>query len=227
MRGADSATEAIILANLVPLALASDDADVLEVVRSFSVITRSNEPENPKHASSAVLTAQTTLARGLKGRKTVALSVLAEFLALFAERGSRIQNLHRPSSSREKERDAEKDRDAQLHSSNMLSQLAALLYPIEAIVSSPDITLADVRSQDFVNLFRNMWLLCAMFSFTRTDSQYVDDSGRLALKRIARNTPPLLLESQRDYVESGLEYNSILRRDYAAAVRYLGCLFAL
>ncbi len=218
LRGAEPHTEATIVSNLVPLALRADDSILLEVVRCFSVISRSTEPENPKHSSSAVIAAQSTLARGLRGRGRVCQLVLAEYLTLFADRGSRIQGLYPGAGSRDREKDQEKDQEAVARTSNMMLQLAALLYPIDAVMSLPDWYSQVNGSHEFVVMFRNMWFLIALFGFTRTDSAYVDESARMALKRIASRTPALLLEEERDYVASSLEYNSILRRSYAAAV---------
>jgi phosphatidylinositol 4-kinase len=215
----DGFIEATIVTNLVPLALRSDDSILLEVVRSFTAISKSSDPENPKHTSSVVIAAQTTLARGLQGRGAVTQQVLGEYLALFAERGSHIQSHYPTGGHRDKEKDLEKDPETQARIGNEMSHLAALLYPIDAVMSVPDWCSQVNRSHAFVTLFRNMWFLCALFGFTRADSTYVDDSARQALKRIASRTPALLLETERDYVASSLEYNSILRRNYAAAVR--------
>jgi phosphatidylinositol 4-kinase len=65
-----------------------------------------------------------------------------------------------------------------------------------------------------------MWFLCTLLGLTNPTSPYMTDPARAALARIAVKTPALVLEEEKDYASSVLEYNSVFRRDYAQAVSF-------
>jgi phosphatidylinositol 4-kinase A len=50
------------------------------------------------------------------------------------------------------------------------------------------------------------------------DSEDSRPAQREALSQISTKTPPLVREEEHDYVTSALEYNSIIRHDYAQNV---------
>ena len=65
-----------------------------------------------------------------------------------------------------------------------------------------------------------MWFLCVLFQFT-----FIDESDHLAMSwkgpamaRIAARTPPIVLEEAHDTIVSDLEYNPVIRREYAETV---------
>lgn len=215
LRGADAITEAAVVTNLVPLALRAPHAVLQECITAFSSISRSSNPEDPRYSHNAVLAAQTSLARGFSKRNIAAGRLfLEEMLALFIDKGSQIQT---HSVSRHT-KEIEKDSSGRV--SEMTSQLAALLLPIDAILNNPAYPTEEQPSPDLVSSFRNMWFLCTLLGLTSSSSPYMTEPARASLARIAVKTPALVLEEEKDYVSSVLEYNAVFRRDYAQAVSF-------
>jgi len=213
LRGADAITEASIASHLVPLALRAPDSVLLECIKAFSAISRSANPEDPGYSSNAVLAAQTRLARGFSKKKVATGRVfLEELLSLFVDKGSQIQN---QSVSRQT-KEVEKDLAGRV--SGMTSELAALLLPIDATLANPALAIEAEPSQDLVASFRNMWLLSTLLGLTNPASPHMTETTTSALGRIAVKTPALVMEEEKDFVSSVLEYNSLFRRDFAQAV---------
>lgn len=102
----------------------------------------------------------------------------------------------------------------------MIEQLASLLLPIDALLSHEDFTPHINESPTLVALFRNMWFLCVLFHFTIDDKEATAmEWQRPALARIATKTPAMVLEESHDSVASDVEYNSVIRQEYAHTVR--------
>jgi phosphatidylinositol 4-kinase A len=101
----------------------------------------------------------------------------------------------------------------------LIDQLAALLLPIDALLSHEDFQ--PKRDTKTITLFRNMWFLCILFEFHLIlDQPYTVNAWRqAALARIAEKTPPIVVEEAQDYVLNDLEYNSIIRQNFAHLVR--------
>ena len=213
LRGADAITEAAVVTNIVPLALRASDAVLQECITAFSSISRSSNPEDPRYSHNAVLAAQTSLARGFTKKNSAAgRAFLEEMLALFIDKGSQIQTQSVSRHSKE----IEKDSSGRV--SEMTSQLAALLLPIDAVLANPAYPSEGESSPELVSSFRNMWFLCTLLGLTSPSSPYMTELTRASLARIAVRTPALVLEEEKDYASSVLEYNSVFRRDYAQAV---------
>lgn len=101
----------------------------------------------------------------------------------------------------------------------MIEQLASLLLPIDALLSHEDFTPQIDESPTLVSLFRNMWFLCILFHFTTDDKEATAmDWQKPALARIATKTPAMVMEESHDSVASDVEYNSVIRQDYAHTV---------
>jgi phosphatidylinositol 4-kinase len=231
LRGADAHTEAIIVSNLVPLALVAPRLDFLDVIQSLSLISRSSNPEDPSRSSSAVLAAQTRLGRDLKreNRREPELcdAYLVELLQLFADRGTTVQMV--AAGKREDRGGTQRSRlgtDGRSSTSGrqqgretvteLTEQLSGLILPIDAVLQHETFDPSHKPSPELVALFRNMWFLIVVLGISRTLKP--SSPVRAALDRIALKTPALVLESAPDYVESDLEYNSILKKDYADVV---------
>lgn len=69
-------------------------------------------------------------------------------------------------------------------------------------------------------LFRNLWFLCVLFRFTSLGEKgsATSDWQVAALSRIAAKTPALVVEEIPDFLTSNLEYNTIIRQEYAQTV---------
>lgn len=106
----------------------------------------------------------------------------------------------------------------------MIEQLASLLLPIDALLAHYD--LRD-PSSEVVSLFRNLWFLCVLFNFTAlNDKESVAmDWLRPALTRIATKTPPMVIEESHDAFASDIEYNTVIRQEYADLVCHDSHLF--
>lgn len=221
VRGVDISTESAIVQSLVPLALNANDEDLQEVYRAFSQIARSSNPEDPRLSSNAVLAAQTTLAKGLGSRLQAADGFLQELLIDFADQGTQTQIVYMGAQGHDG-RDKDK-KTALLRSNNekraadMKAQLAALLLPIAEVLSHRDYHPDINPSQECVALFRNFWLLCVVFNLSGSRSQLSEHEAS-ALATIAEKTPCLVLEKANDFVGSELEYNTILRKDFAHSI---------
>lgn len=105
----------------------------------------------------------------------------------------------------------------------MVDQLGSLLLPIDALLSQRDFEPALDCPNERVTLFRNMWFLCVLFGFTSPEERGSPSAEWqiAALTRIAIKTPHLVLEEIPDFVTSTLEYNTVIRQEYAQTVSTL------
>ncbi|WVO18533.1 hypothetical protein L204_106252 [Cryptococcus depauperatus] len=223
LRGIDLVTESTIVTNLIPLALASSNSDLVEVSRALSQISRLSHPEDPRNSSNAVLAAQTSLARGMNKRLDCADGYLIELLTLFTDKGTQTQMIAMAAHGYEIK---DKDQLVQLRTESesrvqdMKSWLSALLIPISALLSHPTYHPDRNASPELVAHFRNLWVTFAVFGLSGNAGRKVlKDNEWEALGIIAEKTPVLVLESSNDFVASELEYNSILRKDFATSVQ--------
>lgn len=131
-----------------------------------------------------------------------------ELLTLFCDKGIAIQNA--AISTQRPKVEA------------MTEQLASLLLPIDALLSHSDFTVGPDVAGSLTTLFRNMWFTCVLFQFTSSDEGISEGTAmewqRPALTRIAIKTPPIVLDETHDTIVSDLEYNPVIRREYAETV---------
>ncbi|OWZ76646.1 phosphatidylinositol 4-kinase [Cryptococcus neoformans Bt85] len=224
LRGVDITTEATIVANLVPLALASSNADLVEVYRAFSQIARSSHPEDPRRSSNAILAALTTLAKGMYKRLDCADGYLVELLTLFADKGTQTQMISMAAhayDSKDREQLAQLRTEGNTRVAEMKSWLSALLIPISTLLSHPHYHPDEAASPELVTHFRNLWFTLVVFGLSgNVGKNNLNEHEWEALGVIAEKTPVLVLESSNDFVESELEYNSTLRKDFAASIQH-------
>lgn len=102
----------------------------------------------------------------------------------------------------------------------MIEQLASLLLPIDALLVHQDFKPWKSASPEVASLFRNLWFLCVLFNFTATDDKEATamDWLRPALTRISTQTPPMVIEESHDAFASDIEYNTVIRQEYADSV---------
>ncbi|GLB34718.1 putative PI3 PI4-kinase family protein [Lyophyllum shimeji] len=206
LRSAEPTVEAAIAYNLVDLALSAPESAFVDIIRVFSAINRSANPDDPRFSNNMVLAAQTRLAQELHRRPELYETYLVELLTLFGDKGVAIQNL--------------KITNPHVKTDDMIEQLASLLLPIDALLAHPDFNPQMNASSGVVSLFRNMWFLCVLFHFTFDEEREGTAMGWLkpALSHIAVKTPSLVLEESHDSVASDVEYNSVIRQEYANTV---------
>ncbi|EJU05379.1 atypical/PIKK/PI4K protein kinase [Dacryopinax primogenitus] len=199
LRSAEAAVEASIVYSLVDLALRAPSKTFEDIIKALSAINKSSNPEDPSFSNNTVLAAQTRLAQELSKRPEYFEPYLLELLTLFADKGVAIQT----SVSSGKE-----------HTSHdVVSELAALVLPIDALLSQPDILSKIPSTTDLTRYFRNFWYICVLFRFTES-SPKINEWQRAALLRIAKQTPNLVAEGAADFVSGELEYDVVLRKDY-------------
>jgi phosphatidylinositol 4-kinase len=109
----------------------------------------------------------------------------------------------------------------------MIETLSSLLLPIDALLVHSDFKPSETASPETASLFRNMWFLCVLFNFTATDEKDATamDWLRPALTRIAAKTPGMVVEETHDAFASDIEYNTVIRQEYAESVSILDKFF--
>lgn len=105
----------------------------------------------------------------------------------------------------------------------MIEQLASLLLPIDALLAHEDFNPHVNAETTVVSLFRNMWFLCILFHFTVQDDkeETAMEWQKPALARIAAKTPAMVMEESHESIASDVEYNSVIRQEYADKVSIL------
>ncbi|EDR14914.1 uncharacterized protein LACBIDRAFT_187897 [Laccaria bicolor S238N-H82] len=220
LRSAEPTVEAAIAYNLVDLALEAPRNAFVDIVRIFSSINRSANPDDPRFSNNMVLAAQTRLAQELHRRPELYEAYLVELLTLFSDKGVAIQNL----------KIANHHIKARLNytTDDMVEQLASLLLPIDALLHHEDFDPHQEPSSEIVTLFRNMWFLCVLFHFTNANEGDTTamDWLKPTMSRIAVKTPSMVMEESHDAIASDVEYNSVIRQEYAHTVisKHRSCL---
>lgn len=100
------------------------------------------------------------------------------------------------------------------------SSLLALLPILDTFLVKADLDPRRDFVPNIIALFRSMWYLCVMSGFLSPSSKLVSDWQRSVLARIAKQTPGLLDGAGDDFIETELEYNSVLRRSNYTIVRF-------
>jgi hypothetical protein len=112
-----------------------------------------------------------------------------------------------------------------MQTEDMVEQLVSLLLPIDSLLSRNifDTEAIQAMPMELVNLFRNMWFLSTLFQFTAPDEKEGSAMQwqRPALMHIAVKTPPLVSEEAGDALGGEIEYNPVIRQEYAQHVRRL------
>ncbi|KAF8637362.1 hypothetical protein AX17_002861 [Amanita inopinata Kibby_2008] len=206
LRYAEPTVEAAIAYNLVDLALAAPESAFVEIIKQFSNINRAANPDDPRFSNNMVLAAQTRLAQELHKRPEFYETYLIELLTLFTDKGVAIQNV--------------KIANRQLKIDDMVEQLGSLLLPIDALLAHRNFQPQNDASLEILSLFRSVWFLCVLFNFTNMDNKQETAMEWLkpALSRIACKTPSLVIEESHELVASDVEFNSVIRQEYAMTV---------
>ncbi|KAI7904652.1 uncharacterized protein BX663DRAFT_431102 [Cokeromyces recurvatus] len=180
---------------LVDLALVSPLNVFRDIINLFSVLSRESLLIDNKQLTTAIVNAQKELAKRLSSKPEYYNDYLSNLLALFVENGNTIQRMI---SKNKKESDFP-----------WLSKLGQLLPVICTLLEHNDFNPHLNPSEDTVSLFRNTWFHCVLFGFV-TESIWIREWYNSMLV-IAKKTPVLVIESATNYLESDLEYNSVLR----------------
>lgn len=141
------------------------------------------------------MAAQLSLAKRLSDRPEYYQLYLHSLLNLFVENGNSIQ---RSMTKNKKE-----------HEYPLASKLGMLLPIISTLLEHDDFNPHLLPSEETVSLFRNLWFHCVLFGFV-TESMWIRE-WHPAMLQISKKTPVFVIESTTNYLESDLEYNSVLR----------------
>lgn len=186
---------ATLTTNLVDLALISNLHIFIEITKLFSLLSREALMIDNKQLSDAIWTAQKTLAKKLSSKPEYYGAYLTSLLTLFVENGNTIQRVM-----------AKNKQNSELPE---VTKLAKLLHVIRTLLEHRDFQPHLTPSEDTVSLFRNTWFHCILFGFA-TESMWIRECYDSMLV-IAQKTPVLVIESATNYLESDLEFNSVLR----------------
>ncbi|CAO1625236.1 unnamed protein product [Sympodiomycopsis kandeliae] len=229
LRTADDEGESAILYALVPLALAAPKSSFLDVIKAYTQASRNAITGGAsRRAGVAIRSAQLQLAQGLArdpnhtDRETASKETspqgseddedddhvtglfrqkayLHELLQLFTEKGQTLQSATANGSKSEQ--------------AELTTDLVGLLPVIAAVVSHPDLHPEVEPSLETVSLFRNLWFLSVIFGLINKDTS---PASATALQVISVKTPTLVPESAHNYLETDLQYNSILKREHSS-----------
>lgn len=147
-----------------------------------------------------MVAAQLQLAKLLSARPEFYSLYLTNLLSLFVDKANSIE----PLTAKEK-------KGIKL---SLPADLGALLPVIAALLSHNDFHPHESPVENTVALFRNTWFHLVLNGFA-DDAISVPEWYR-SLIVIASKTPVLVMESATNYLESDLEYNSVLRRGHAS-----------
>ncbi|CAO3618813.1 unnamed protein product [Mucor hiemalis] len=186
---------ATLTSNLVDLALVSPISVFRDITTLFAVLSRESLMVDNKQLTTAILNAQIDLASRLFSRPEYYDLYLSNLLALFVENGNTIQRMM---SKNKKESEIP-----------WISKLGKLLPVIRTLLEHDNFNPHLNPSEETVSLFRNTWFHCILYGFV-TESIWVRE-WHDSMLLIAKKTPVLVIESATNYLESDLEYNSVLR----------------
>ncbi|KAI8063818.1 hypothetical protein BC940DRAFT_327279 [Gongronella butleri] len=196
-------TTASLISSLVDLGLVASISMFEEILTVLSSYNREFLVVEDQQIWHAISSTQLSLAQRLCSRPDLYLIYLMSLLTLFLENGSKIQRLE--------------GHPTLTHGVDIPlgTRLGSLLGVLQALLMHDDFNPQDnPPSEMLVSLFRNVWFLCVMFGFV-SDAMWLRE-WQEALLVLAQKTPVLLVETATDYLESDLEYNSVLRGGHAS-----------
>ncbi|KAF7723837.1 phosphatidylinositol-4- kinase [Apophysomyces ossiformis] len=180
---------------LVDLALVSPLNVFTDIINLFSTLGRESFMGDNRQLSDSIMGAQLRLASELSARPEYYHTYLINILTLFVENGNSIQRTLMKT---------KKDTEYPL-----AAKLGTLLPVLKELLQHKDFNPHLDPSEEIVTLFRNAWFHCVLFGFV-TESMWIREWHDSMLV-IAKKTPVLVIESATTYLESDLEYNSVLR----------------
>ncbi|KAK4703422.1 phosphatidylinositol 4-kinase A, partial [Phenoliferia sp. Uapishka_3] len=188
--GNSTAVDGALLFELAELCDVVDQLTFKDIGIAFSEVSKA--PGAIDGMSQTILTAQTRLATAAGSRLDLQSYFLVEFLSLFVD--TAIGNSSRALSTTER-------------SQGLLS----LVPVLDAFFTASKLDPRRKFEANQVALFRSFWYLCNLAGFLSTPTR-IAEWQRAALIRIAVQSPCLVSDARHDFVETELEYSSILRR---------------
>ncbi|KAI9260780.1 hypothetical protein BY458DRAFT_439897 [Sporodiniella umbellata] len=189
------AASAILTRKLVDLAIVSPLIVFRDIINLFSALSHDYLLMDNKQLTGGVIDALKVLSERVKSRPEFYDLYLQSLLTLFVENANTIQRVI-----------AKNKKESELP---WLSKLGKLLPVISELLRHEDLNPHLTPSEEITTLYRNVWFHCVLFGFV-TERVWIREWYDSMLL-IAKKTPVLVIESATDYLESDLEYNSILR----------------
>lgn len=157
-------------------------------------------PSDSSSPITQVIAAQLQLAKQLDARPEFYPLYLTNLLSLFVEKANNIE----PLSAKER-------KGIKL---SLPTDLGALLPVIAALLSHKNFAPHESPVENTVSLFRNTWFHLVLNGFA--DEAITVPEWHQSMIVLASKTPVLVMESATNYLESDLEYNSVLRRGHVS-----------
>ncbi|OZJ03933.1 hypothetical protein BZG36_03611 [Bifiguratus adelaidae] len=198
-RSAPMSLTSVILTKLVDIALISTKPIFKEIIDLYAILSKEPVTSENKVISSTVANCQLRLAQRVRDRPEIELLYLHNLLNLFVEKGNSIQRV------------IAKNGKVQLNS--MAAELGLLLPVLKALLLHPSFNPHLDANEETVSLYRNTWFHCILYGFVTESMWYREWQESIGI--LASKTPPLVLESAVNYMDSDLEYNSVLRRGFS------------
>ncbi|KAG1141414.1 hypothetical protein G6F38_008437 [Rhizopus arrhizus] len=192
------AASATLTRKLVDLAVVSPSSVFRDIINLFSALSHDYLLMDNKQLTCGVINAQNILAQKLKIRPELYDIYLQNLLTLFVDNANTVQRMI-----------TKKQKESEMP---WLSKLGRLLPVICTLLEHDDFNPHLTPSEEMTTLYRNMWFHCVIFGFV-TEPIWIREWYESMLW-IAKKTPVLVIESATDYLESDLEYNSMLRGGY-------------
>ncbi|CEG79179.1 Putative Phosphatidylinositol 4-kinase stt4 [Rhizopus microsporus] len=186
---------ATLTRKLVDLAIVSPSSVFRDIINLFSALNHDYLLMDNKQLTYGVINAQLILAQKIEARPELYETYLHNLLTLFVENANTVQRMI--------------TRNKKESEMPWLSKLGKLLPVIRALLEHDNFNPHLSPSEDITTLYRNMWFHCVLFGFV-TESIWIREWYDSMLY-IAQKTPVLVIESATDYLESDLEYNTMLR----------------
>ncbi|RCI03729.1 phosphatidylinositol-4- kinase, partial [Rhizopus stolonifer] len=189
------AASATLTRKLVDLAVVSPLNVFRDIINLFSALSHDYLLMDNKQLTYGVINALTVLSQKIKVRPELYDMYLQNLLTLFVDNANTVQRMM-----------TKNKKESELP---WLSKLGKLLPVISTLLQHEDFNPHLTPSEEITTLYRNVWFHCVLFGFV-TERIWIREWYDSMLW-IAKKTPVLVVESATDYLESDLEYNSMLR----------------
>lgn len=197
LRASMGSPEHAVLSALVRLgaSAATTEDEFADILKALAESAISASATGDGQASAHVISCKHRLAKAVAHDRSKAESYITELLGLFINRA-----LARP-------KDGSNKPAPDLM--GILSTLAVLMH------STPHVDVSASYSDDLTTTFREFWFLCTTIPALNSSERSPED--RAIFLRIAEKSPCLINGANFNYVETDLEYDSVLRRLHPGA----------
>ncbi|KAI9297042.1 hypothetical protein K502DRAFT_301430 [Neoconidiobolus thromboides FSU 785] len=194
------ATRAFILEKLSDIVLSVSDRSYEEILEIFSAISKAETSADSKTLMSTILKCYYSISYQIHSNIDKCDSFFRYMLALANEKGVHIQRSLK-----------EKRKGVQITA--ISGELGILLPILSQILCTKDFSPHLNPDEELQGAFRNFWFHCVLYDFV-SESTWVKE-WRSSMLDIAAKSPILVPNSSGNYLDTDLEYNSVLRRAFS------------